>query len=141
MRKDVIDKLMDGVLVGGEHWEWTGYHKEGGYGRVMDMGKPKGVHVAVYEWLVGPVPEGLELDHTCRQPWCCRPSHLEPVTHAENMRRAHLIVSKTICPQGHSYAGDNLYMHPNGGKVCRECVRESGRRYKARKRAEREASK
>lgn len=62
--------------VGDDCWEWTGKAASG-----------YGAHRRVYEWLRGPVPEGLELDHLCRNKLCVRPDHLEPVTRAENMRR------------------------------------------------------
>jgi hypothetical protein len=58
-----------------------------GYGSVRIAGHTRDAHRVRYEQEVGPVPEGKELDHLCRVPACCRPSHMEPVTHAENMRR------------------------------------------------------
>lgn len=73
---------------------WTGCLGKGGYGSFrmpVALEAETGLIVAhkfVYERWVGPVPEGLELDHLCNTPACCNPDHLEPVTHAENMRRA-----------------------------------------------------
>jgi len=59
-----------------------------GYAHVRsDNGKMRFAHVLMYEHAHGPVPSGLELDHTCRQRACCEAAHLDPVTHAENVRR------------------------------------------------------
>ena len=74
-------------------WVWTGRLNDDGYG-VLDMswrgGGPKlrSAHRLAYELLVGPIPDGLELDHLCFVRSCVNPAHLEPVTHAENLRRA-----------------------------------------------------
>ena len=67
-------------------WVWqTGLSN--GYGSYSPGGKSKQAHIYVYELLVGPVPEGLELDHLCRVTACVNPDHLEPVTHLVNVHR------------------------------------------------------
>lgn len=73
-------------------WEWLASKNERGYGRVRDAerGEMK-AHRAVYELLMGDIPEGMELDHLCRNPSCVNPDHLEPVTHRENMVRSPLL--------------------------------------------------
>ncbi|MPZ13794.1 MAG: hypothetical protein GEU73_05120 [Chloroflexi bacterium] len=68
-------------------WEWQGSRDRFGYGYIGVDGAVPRVYRAAYELLVGPIPEGLELDHICENPPCFNPDHLEPVTHAENMRR------------------------------------------------------
>lgn len=65
-------------------WVWQGMRAKGGYGY---MGADGYAHRVAYKEYVGPVPQGLELDHLCNRPECVNPEHLEPVTHAENMRR------------------------------------------------------
>ena len=69
-------------------WLWTGCTNRGGYGLTKFRGRTTGAHRAVYRLLVGPIPEGLDLDHLCSVRLCVNPAHLEPVTHAENVRRA-----------------------------------------------------
>jgi hypothetical protein len=83
-------------------------------------------HRWYWEQVNGPVPEGLELDHLCRNRSCCNPAHLEAVTHQENCRRglagAHM-AAKTHCPRGHAYAGENVVVR-NGSRNCRTCERQ-----------------
>jgi hypothetical protein len=69
-------------------WVWQGTRINHGYGRVNRNGRETFAHIHEWEKVNGPVPDGLELDHLCRNPPCCNPAHLEAVTHAENMRRS-----------------------------------------------------
>lgn len=94
---------------------------------VGDTGKTY-AHRWAYEHYVGPIPEGMHLDHLCRNRKCCNPDHLEPVTPRENILRgvapAAEHAKKTECPAGHKYEGDNLYLHPvKGQRICRACGR------------------
>lgn len=68
--------------------EYTGCISATGYGWLAKDGGRMLAHRAAYELLVGPIPAGLTLDHLCRNTKCCNPAHLEPVTNAENVRRA-----------------------------------------------------
>lgn len=74
-----------------ECWLWTGHLGSGGYGAAYVRGvrTNRGAHRVAYELAVGPVPDGLEIDHLCFTRRCCNPAHLEPVTHAENVRRSY----------------------------------------------------
>lgn len=85
-------------------WIWTASTDAHGYGRIgvkVEPGKTAllSAHRLMYETTVGPIPDGLQLDHLCRTRACVNPSHLEPVTHAENMRRGRL--ARTACRNGH----------------------------------------
>lgn len=69
-------------------WPWIASTAHG-YGQINRDGRPRMAHRVAYELLVGPIPEGLDLDHLCSTPRCCNPSHLEPVTRGVNVSRAH----------------------------------------------------
>lgn len=70
-------------------WLWTGaLFPSNGYGALHLDGAAVPAHRVSYELNVGPIPDGLTIDHLCRVRACVRPDHLEPVTQAENLRRA-----------------------------------------------------
>lgn len=123
-------------------WRWLGALNQSGYGRISlgGRGSPMArAHRVAYELLVGTIPDGLDLDHLCRNRWCVNPAHLEPVTRRENLLRGETIPAsnqaKTHCPQGHELSGDNLvpYEQSRGSRKCRTC-------YNARQRAYRRAN-
>ncbi len=111
---------------------WTGCRVKG-YGFTSDGGKNFYVHRVMYEWFVGPIPDGTELDHLCRVKHCAAPAHLEAVPHAENIGRGdtgrHNAV-KTACRYGHPYDEANTYRY-KGGRWCRQCHRERSRKSRA----------
>jgi hypothetical protein len=113
-------------------WEWTASCDRAGYGRLMVQKRLRVAHRLSYELRVGLIPEGLVLDHLCRNPRCINPAHLEAVSQQENVQRGAVPRSrnreKTHCPAGHPYAGANLYRRPGGGRTCLACQRESRRR-------------
>lgn len=108
---------------------WTGKVNSSGYGEYVRMGRTYRAHRLSYEIFVGPIPDGLVIDHLCRNRRCCNPCHLEPVTAAENTRRGWPVIKPT-CVNGHEYTPENTYARPNGGKDCRACIRARVRRYK-----------
>ena len=103
-----------------ECWEWKASRKSHSYG-LFHMGKKgssmKQAHRVAYELTRGPIPEGLELDHLCRNRGCVNPFHMEAVTHHENVLRGALV--KTHCLRGHERTPESVYANGN----CKECYR------------------
>ena len=103
----------------GDCWLWVGGLDTLGYGQIKDpTGKHQRAHRVSYVLHVGPIPEGLVLDHLCRNSRCVNPTHLEPVTQVENMRRAGLYAMGTHCRNGHLRTPRNTI---SKGR-CRICV-------------------
>lgn len=123
---------------------WTGTVRKDGYGvlNVQRDGRTVQVraHRYCYELLIGPIPGGAVLDHTCHSRSgcravdreclhrrCIRPDHLEPVTHTENARRAAepraVLQYATHCANGHPFNEANTRVTPNGWRRCRTCHR------------------
>lgn len=116
-------------------WVWAGNKDRLGYGRFGYQGRLHLAHRASYALLIGDIPEGMDLDHLCRNPSCINPAHLEAVTHRENARRGLAGANermKTECPQGHPYSGDNLVVLSNGHRRCRACLSAQRKAWKDR---------
>lgn len=112
---------------------WTGSRNVYGYGGVRVNGRHHMVHRLRYEREIGPIPEGLELDHfKCDNGagGCCNPHHCRPVTRRENQLRGKGVgarnLAKRVCPKGHPLEGDNIssYERARGNRKCRICVNE-----------------
>ena len=125
-----IDRFLDKIVVPAEGtcWLWGGAIGPKGYG-AFGLG-PRGSgcvrpHRFAYEHFVGPIPDGLQIDHLCRVRHCVNPDHLEVVTNAENTRRGlkgRLVIE---CAQGHPYNEANTGRKtPSGRRYCRACARE-----------------
>jgi hypothetical protein len=106
-------------------WLWIG-HASGGYGRIRIEGIRVQAHRFSYELFVGRIPDGLQLDHLCRNRLCVNPDHLEPVTPRENYLRGESPMARQArqshCHLGHPLAGPNLRVRKNGKRECRECA-------------------
>lgn len=138
------DEVMKRVSVSDDGcWLWLLSVSRTGYGRITHRSKVHDAYRFIYELLVGPVPDGLHLDHTChnRDPLCpgkeCKhrlcvnPDHLEPVTQSENVRRA--AFSRATCPNGHPYTPENTRIdRKTGGRRCRTCHNRKARAYAQR---------
>lgn len=117
-------------------WVWQ-LRISAGYGYAYRPGgEAIGAHRLYYEELVGPIPEGLEPDHLCRNKACCNPGHLEPVTHRENSLRGEgacaVNARKTHCKHGHPFDEENTSVNRHGHRRCLACRK---RHNDARKRA------
>ncbi|MFF5973643.1 HNH endonuclease signature motif containing protein [Streptomyces sp. NPDC012769] len=117
---DVEAHFLEKLIVGheGGHWSLASAQNNHGYHKFYYAGGQTYAHVVSYELFVGPVPDGLEVDHLCRATWCCNPAHLEAVTHSVNIRRAY-----PVCGAGLHDMTDpvNYYQRPHGGRMCRPC--------------------
>lgn len=132
-KKPALERFWDKVkIVDSGCWEWQGYLTRG-YGYLKDGKKLVAAHRFAFRLLKGGIPEGMTLDHLCRNRCCVNPDHLEIVTMRTNTLRGNGISAKcaraTHCPQGHPYDLFNTYLYPNGNRRCRICRREQMRQY------------
>jgi hypothetical protein len=145
-RRPVLDRILEKLDVGfcwiylGE--KTTGSKYASGYGTIRRGGRYEGrvlTHRAVWEGLVGPIPDGLQLDHVCRVKLCCNPDHLEPVTPAVNVHRSSGGPGKprkTHCKQGHEFTDENTKITAGRFRNCRACCNAASAKYYQRKRME-----
>lgn len=121
-------------------WIWMRSLDRYGYGGSVLRGEYRIIHRLSYELFVGKIPVGLTLDHLCRVRCCVNPYHLEPVSQAENKRRAHdferLHSIDTHCHSGHERNKENKYVAKDGSIACRICNNNSSKKYHERKRRE-----
>lgn len=118
-------------------WIWmgcsTGHNGRVTYSQVNFLGKRVMTHRASYELFVGPIPEGLTIDHKCRHPWCVNPAHLRPMTGVENTMLGNnpwaVNARKMKCKRGHTFTS----VDHRGHRECTECRRDIYRRYRERK--------
>jgi hypothetical protein len=108
-------------------WNWNGSNVRG-YGAFSTRHAVRvRAHRFAYEALVGKIPEGLQIDHLCKNTLCVNPAHLEPVTAWVNVMRSSGVAAvnsaKSKCPNGHDLSGDNLAMYQlrTGKRTCRIC--------------------
>lgn len=105
----------------------TNTPKANGYGYVWDGTKQVLEHRKVYEALHGPLLQGYQVDHLCRNRWCVNVTHLEAVTQQENIRRQFMAKygydPDTHCAAGHLRTEENTARASDGARRCRECSR------------------
>jgi len=140
-KPSVVERLQARVVKAADGcWVWTGALNKAGYGAIGSGTKVLRTHRVMYEHLVGPIPDGLQLDHLCRNRACCNPEHLEPVTNHENwMRGEHPVVKAIrdrVCKRGHELTDDNVYVRKSGGILCRTCVLANNAAYRKRRAAQ-----
>lgn len=113
--------------------------KDQGYGRIYIVGswnRYLRAHVVAWEKVRGPVPEGKQIDHLCRNRACINPEHLEAVTSRENTLRGFgptaVNARKTHCPRGHPLSDGNVLVDKRGHRCCRTCQLAHEKAYRTR---------
>ena len=125
---DPVERFWSHVEKTDACWHWTASVTGRGYGNYKLDGRTQGVHRIAYELLVGPIPEGLTIDHLCRVKTCVNPAHLEPVTNRENIQRARGGIES--CINGHPYTPETMIPRKDGStykcRVCHNARRRKG---------------
>jgi hypothetical protein len=136
-KSDPSKRFWAKVNKSGDCWTWNAYRLPAGYGYFKLNGKNKLAHRFAYEESKGPIPNGLTLDHKCKNTCCVNPEHLEAITLSENVKRAEpwkktnpgaYNKTKTHCKNGHPYDSINTYITPTGRRDCKLCRRAACRK-------------
>ena len=134
---ELITKFLSRVSVDLDSgcWLWTGAKKSKKYPYGLFCVENKNVraHRWAYEFFIGPIVSGYELDHyVCREKSCVNPYHVKPRSHSEHLEQPDSMISlkraQTHCKRGHILAGENLLIDTNGARQCRPCRRFRERR-------------
>jgi hypothetical protein len=115
-------------------WEWLGARtKAEGYGVYRLNNRNHVAHRVAYELNIGLIPEGMQIDHLCRNRLCVNPAHMEVVTNQVNQLRSNgaggVNARRTHCAQGHEFTPENTYLNPRGDRNCRTCRKLSKQRF------------
>jgi hypothetical protein len=116
-----LEALLQRTIESGACRVWPLRLNAAGYGRYKIGPVVAYAHRAAWELTNGPIPQGLTIDHLCRNRGCVNLAHLEVVTHAENIRRANTIPPGGTCKRGH-LMDDNPYRYKHR-RFCRKCRR------------------
>ncbi len=149
MRIPLLARLESRIDKTSECWIWKGKIDYTGYGsfgmRENGVSRTRAAHKIVYEVLVGPIPDGMQLDHDCHDPTICvdncphrlcvNPSHLAIVTPRQNVLRSNGIAAKNAvkmhCLNGHAFDEANTYIdRKKGSRLCRKCRDAASLKYK-----------
>lgn len=133
----ILERIMERTVVTSSGCFEFQSTQRNGYGYIRAEGKNRRVHRLAYELLIGPVPDGLQLDHLCRNRACWNVGeHIETVTVRENVLRGRSHVAanarKTQCLRGHKFDDANTGIDAEGDRYCRECGRERVRKRRAK---------
>lgn len=141
MRGTPIQRVIYRTTISDGCFEWQGA-KSNGYGTVTvregNRVFRKGTHRIVYEALRGPIPDGMVIDHPCRNPSCVRPDHLEAVPQRVNVARG-LAAPRTYCIRGHKFTEETIRWRWRNNlrrKACRICDRWHAAKARERRRQE-----
>ncbi|MFM9368081.1 HNH endonuclease signature motif containing protein [Streptomyces sp. Da 82-17] len=139
MREDWTDRFLAKITEADNGcWEWQAARLPTGYGRFYLNGKHRYAHRVAYEAVKGPIPDGLVIDHLCRNTSCANPDHLEAVTNRVNVLRGVGFFAdrarQTRCIRGHRFDAANTYRARNGTRKCRTCRRAAACEYRRRRR-------
>ncbi len=134
--RPAIERYLESIRVDENGcWRWQRRTERDGYGRLWVDGRNAMAHRFAYEHFVGPILDGLHIDHLCRVRDCVFWEHLEPVTPQVNILRGVGPTARnamvTHCSNGHPYDEENTHWTKKG-RACRACGREKARRDHAR---------
>ena len=138
MRDEWTDRFLSKVAeTPSSCWQWTGCLERNGYARFYFNGQRQYAHRFAYEAIRGPIPDGLVIDHLCRNRACANPDHLEAVTNRVNILRGvgfcAVRAKQQRCIRGHAFNVANTYRAPNGTRKCRTCKAVSTARSRQRR--------
>lgn len=136
-----MERFWSKVRVGGpdECWLWMAARDTRGYGNFYFEAHYCKAHRVAHVLEVGPIPDGLVIDHLCRNPSCVNPAHLRAVTQSVNVQSG-LLGQRTHCPRGHEYTPGNTRYGSGRTRNCRSCRICLNERARRERRDQREVS-